>query len=54
MIEMLILLALLRYRDAELPSFARARDPLDDCLEPYGGMDYVPPVRERPDLRVVK
>lgn len=54
MIEMLILLAIIRYRDVEIPSFGRKHDPLDDCMQEYGGLDYEPPVRQRPELRVVK
>ena len=60
MIEMLLILAAVKYRDAFWPQ-PRARDPLDDALAPYAGLlhrfpedDAPPPPRERPTLRLVK
>ena len=50
MIEYLILLLLMKYRHGVVPQ----RDPLDDCLEIGAGLDFNPPERERPNLRIVK
>ena len=51
MIEYLIALWLVKYRNLLIEPRV---DPIDRSLEPYAGLDYEPPQRERPNLRVVK
>ena len=54
MIEMLLLLFAVKYRDGFLQDEPERVDYLDRCMDDYGGIDFEPPVRERPKLTVVK
>lgn len=49
MIEYLIALWIMKYREVFY-----AQPSSDDGIEDYGGIDFEPPARKRPDLRVVK
>lgn len=55
MIDYLILLWLAKYREAlHMAPANDAGDPVDRALEPGAGLDWQPPERVRPQLRVVK
>ncbi len=53
MIEYLLILLAIKYRDLLSFDTAHAGD-IDRSLEPGAGIDFEPPQRERPRLRVVK
>lgn len=53
MIEYILTLLLLKALE-ERGGVSRGTDDLDRCLDIGAGLDFEPPVRKRPDLKVVK